>query len=304
MHEPTVETIHVRGLRLAGPDRGPGPGADPGPVAHTRARALEDRRDGLRGRVLRIQLQRGRSDRRAHLRRAAQHVLSEPGRDRVRQGRHPGEPGRVPGRSRLRQDRRPRGGVRAGGRRHRDLQEHPAGLRQPAHGEGDSGTSGSSSPPSGPRSSSRGDNWNYSRSILFGYAIPFYHVGVRGTIAATDKVTLGRLPRQRLEQRQRDQRGQDVRGLRHHQAEPEVHLGDQRHGGQGDAGLRRHSQRLRHHAHPRAHGEAQPDGATSTTGRRGTRAGGASPATPSCRPGRSGRSSAATSTPTTRTAAS
>jgi Putative beta-barrel porin-2, OmpL-like. bbp2 len=35
-----------------------------------------------------------------------------------------------------------------------------------------------------------GDNWNYSRSILFGYAIPFYHVGVRGTIAATDKVTL------------------------------------------------------------------------------------------------------------------
>ena len=23
------------------------------------------------------------------------------------------------------------------------------------------------------------DNWNYSRSVLFGYAIPFYHVGVR-----------------------------------------------------------------------------------------------------------------------------
>jgi len=33
------------------------------------------------------------------------------------------------------------------------------------------------------------DNWNYSRSILFGYAIPFYHTGVRATVAATDKVS-------------------------------------------------------------------------------------------------------------------
>jgi Putative beta-barrel porin-2, OmpL-like. bbp2 len=33
------------------------------------------------------------------------------------------------------------------------------------------------------------DNWNYTRSILFGYAIPFYHVGVRGTVAASDKVS-------------------------------------------------------------------------------------------------------------------
>ncbi len=35
-----------------------------------------------------------------------------------------------------------------------------------------------------------GDNWNYTRSILFGYAIPFYHVGVRGSWAATDKLSL------------------------------------------------------------------------------------------------------------------
>ena len=35
------------------------------------------------------------------------------------------------------------------------------------------------------------DNWNYSRSILFGYAIPFYHLGLRATYAATPKVTLG-----------------------------------------------------------------------------------------------------------------
>jgi hypothetical protein len=34
------------------------------------------------------------------------------------------------------------------------------------------------------------DNWNYSRSILFGYAIPFYHVGVRGTLPVNDKLTL------------------------------------------------------------------------------------------------------------------
>jgi hypothetical protein len=35
------------------------------------------------------------------------------------------------------------------------------------------------------------DNWNYSRSILFGYAIPFYHVGLRAAYAIDPKVTLG-----------------------------------------------------------------------------------------------------------------
>jgi hypothetical protein len=34
------------------------------------------------------------------------------------------------------------------------------------------------------------DNWNYSRSVLFGYAIPFYHTGVRATFAANDKLSL------------------------------------------------------------------------------------------------------------------
>jgi hypothetical protein len=34
------------------------------------------------------------------------------------------------------------------------------------------------------------DNWNYTRSILFGYAIPFYHVGARATLQATDEVSL------------------------------------------------------------------------------------------------------------------
>jgi hypothetical protein len=35
------------------------------------------------------------------------------------------------------------------------------------------------------------DNWNYTRSILFGFAIPFYHTGLRATITASPKVILG-----------------------------------------------------------------------------------------------------------------
>jgi hypothetical protein len=34
------------------------------------------------------------------------------------------------------------------------------------------------------------DNWNHGRSTLFGYAIPFYHLGVRATLPVNDKVTL------------------------------------------------------------------------------------------------------------------
>jgi len=34
------------------------------------------------------------------------------------------------------------------------------------------------------------DNWNYTRSILFGYAIPFYHVGVRASVAPSDNFSL------------------------------------------------------------------------------------------------------------------
>ena len=35
------------------------------------------------------------------------------------------------------------------------------------------------------------DNWNYSRSLLFAWAIPYYHFGTRVAITANDKVTLG-----------------------------------------------------------------------------------------------------------------
>jgi Putative beta-barrel porin-2, OmpL-like. bbp2 len=34
------------------------------------------------------------------------------------------------------------------------------------------------------------DNWNYTRSVLFGYAIPFYHVGVRASVPVNDKFSL------------------------------------------------------------------------------------------------------------------
>jgi hypothetical protein len=34
------------------------------------------------------------------------------------------------------------------------------------------------------------DNWNYSRSVLFGYAIPFYHTGLRATVPLNDKIAL------------------------------------------------------------------------------------------------------------------
>lgn len=34
------------------------------------------------------------------------------------------------------------------------------------------------------------DNWNYSRSLLFALAIPYYHMGVRASYAPNDKVTL------------------------------------------------------------------------------------------------------------------
>jgi len=34
------------------------------------------------------------------------------------------------------------------------------------------------------------NNWNYTRSVLFGYAIPFYHAGVRVAVAASEQLTL------------------------------------------------------------------------------------------------------------------
>ena len=35
------------------------------------------------------------------------------------------------------------------------------------------------------------DNWNYSRSLLFSWAIPYYHMGARVGYSPTDKITVG-----------------------------------------------------------------------------------------------------------------
>ena len=35
------------------------------------------------------------------------------------------------------------------------------------------------------------DNWNYSRSLLFSYAIPYYHVGLRTSMPVTKALTVG-----------------------------------------------------------------------------------------------------------------
>jgi len=35
------------------------------------------------------------------------------------------------------------------------------------------------------------DDWNYTRGLLFTFAVPRYHFGARGTLAASDKATIG-----------------------------------------------------------------------------------------------------------------
>ncbi len=55
------------------------------------------------------------------------------------------------------------------------------------------------------------DNWNYTRSILFGYAIPFYHLGRARHRPGVGQAEPERVPGERLEQRERDRRRQDVR---------------------------------------------------------------------------------------------
>ncbi len=55
------------------------------------------------------------------------------------------------------------------------------------------------------------DNWNYTRSILFGYAIPFYHTGRAGHVGRERQAVVRGLPGQRVEQQQRAERRQDLR---------------------------------------------------------------------------------------------
>ena len=99
------------------------------------------------------------------------------------------------------------------------------------------------------------DNWNYTRSILFGYAIPFYHVGVRATLTATDKVTLAGYLVNGWNNGSEINGDKTIAPRRHLEAHGQGDLDRQLHGRQGDAGLRRHPQPLRHHAHPGPRGK-------------------------------------------------
>ena len=68
------------------------------------------------------------------------------------------------------------------------------------------------------------DNWNYTRSLLFQLTIPVYHAGIRMNYAANDKVSFMVGVVERLEQRRGDQQRQDLHGVDHAQAQPQVHL--------------------------------------------------------------------------------
>jgi hypothetical protein len=104
------------------------------------------------------------------------------------------------------------------------------------------------------------DNWNYTRSILFGYAIPFYHVGVRATYNATPKLILGAQLVNGWNNSSELSGKQDGPRQRDAQAEHEPDLDRQLHGRQGNGRLRHEPQPVRHDAHLYRDAEAQPDG--------------------------------------------
>ena len=148
------------------------------------------------------------------------------------------------------------------------------------------------------------DNWNYSRSVLFGYAIPFYHMGLRATLPVTDKLSFagylvngwnnsseihGDFPCVGLTATVKP--GPKLTWIANYMGGTETEGGDTRH--IFDTTLT---------VSPDV--EAEPPGQLRLRqgGRR--RAGGASRPTRRSRSSRAGRSSAATSTSTTRTAAS
>ena len=77
------------------------------------------------------------------------------------------------------------------------------------------------------------DNWNYSRSILFGYAIPFYHLGVRATLPVTDKISLAAQLVNGWNNATRAERRQDRAPDADAQADVGHHLDRELHGRQG-----------------------------------------------------------------------
>ena len=184
------------------------------------ARAAPGGGDRVRRRLLRLQLEQGRPDA-PHLRRPAQHVLAEPGRGRLREGPDAREPGGLPDRPRLRQDRRSQRRVRAGERRQGDLQAHRAGLRQPAHRQGAVGRGQVRDAPG------RGGGRVPGQLELHAFdpvrlCDPLLPRGRARDLQRDAEGHPGGPARERLEQRQRDQRQQDGPPQRDAQAEREA----------------------------------------------------------------------------------
>ena len=117
-----------------------------------------------------------------HLRRAAQHVLAERGRGELRQGADRRQPGRLPRRlwfgkaADLTAAYEP---ASDGKEIYKHVQQAYVSLLT-GKVQWDVGKFVT---PMGAEVIESQDNWNYTRSILFGYAIPFYHVGLRATYA-------------------------------------------------------------------------------------------------------------------------
>ena len=129
----------------------------------------------------------------AHLRRAAQHVLAEPGRGELREGADRRQPGRLPRptstSARPPTSSPPTSPASDGKEIYKHIQQAYVSLLT-GKVQWDAGKFVT---PMGAEVIESQDNWNYTRSILFGYAIPFYHVGVRATVPVNDKVIAGGL---------------------------------------------------------------------------------------------------------------
>ena len=219
---------------------------------------------------------------RAHLRRPAQHVLPEPGGDRA-SPRASRPESRSASASTSTSARRPTSSAafEPESRRQGDLQAHRAGLREPAHGQGAVGRRqvrdadrrrGDRVAATTGTTRARSCSATRSRSTTRACA---------ATWTATDKLSLAGYLVNGWNNIS-EINGDKTRGDRPHlEAEREVHLDRQRHVRQGDAGLQRHAQPVRHHPHLGGPGKLSLMAQLRLRHARATSAGGASPATPS-----------------------
>ena len=106
------------------------------------------------------------------------------------------------------------------------------------------------------------DNWNYSRSLLFTLAEPYYHAGVRVSYSVNDHFSLSGLSRERVEQRRRQQRRQDGRRAGDAETIGRTHDRPELHGRPGTGERQRRlasSGRHGHHLHGHANREPRDE---------------------------------------------